>query len=109
MTSLSPIEQQIDDRKRQQEAERLKAEADKQLAQEDFKILDKLLTMPEFHWYLDKVLTPLVTDELVKALDISKDKDARDHAAHRHDFGQEILRAAEQKRIFSAKIGEIQT
>lgn len=109
MSDLSPIQQQVKNRELSEEAARLKAEAEKQQAQDAWKKLDALIKGEEFPWYVENVLVPMVTEELGKAIDISKSKDERSDAAQRHDFGQDILKAAETKRAFWAQKGEIIT
>ena len=108
MMELTPIQQQVEDRKNAEAAALLKAETDKQYAQDAYKVLDYLLTNAQFLWYVENVLRPMVTDELGRALDISTDRDVRNDAAQRHDFGQGILRAAADKRAFWADKGDIQ-
>jgi len=86
----------------------LQSAIEKQYAIDAFKTLDYLLYLPQFIWYIDNVIKPLVNEELANAIDITRESHARDTAAQRHDFGQAILAAAAQKRIFWANKGDIE-
>ena len=105
---LSPIQQQIANRELSEAEHKAKLETEKQLAQDAFKRLDTLKKNPDFIWYMENVIQPLIVIELGASLNINRTKDERDNSAHRHDLGQTIMKALEEQRLFWANQGGIQ-
>ena len=95
-------EQATDQQNKQFEADaitqRLKYEAS-----ECYKKLDTLYRSPEMKWFIENCQKPFVEDERVKALDVKTGTaETRNLAAHKYDFGAELVDLLKSRRQFWA-------